>query len=306
MWRTVIINNGEKLTIRNNWLVIYNNELEQRIPVSDIYSLVVDNRSALLSVSVLTTLTQCGVGIYFCNEKHIPVSLTLPLNTHYRPLSVIKKQMALTEDFKDSLWQKIIMKKIQNQSACLRFSHIDPDIIKSIEELIDKVDKGDTKNREGTAARKYFRALFGFGFMRGAEDITNAALNYGYSILRSSICKTLVAYGYNCTIGIHHINESNPFNLADDMMEPLRPLIDLWTDNNCDNLFEELTKTNRRDLINLMNVPIRFNGKKMRVRYAIDKYISSLTTSIEKNNAELLKIPDLIKIETDFEDDEDG
>ena len=138
------------------------------------------------------------------------------------------------------------------------------------------------------------------------EDVTNAALNYGYAIIRSSVCKTLVAYGYNCVLGIHHISEQNAYNLADDMMEPLRPLVDLWTDNSRDDLFQELTKTNRRDLINLINVPVKMGKRKTRVRYAIDRYISSLTSAIDKNDPELLQLPSLIEIDEMFEDDEDG
>lgn len=148
-------------------------------------------------------------------------------------------------------------------------------------------------------------SLFGCGFTRSDDDVTNAALNYGYAIIRSCACKTLTSYGYNCVLGIHHINEFNPFNLADDIMEPFRPIVDLWTDNNCDCLFRELSKTNRRDLVNLMNVPVRIDGKKTRVRYAMDKYVASLTTAIEKQDPTLLKLPELVKIDGYFEDDED-
>ncbi|MBR6984994.1 MAG: type II CRISPR-associated endonuclease Cas1 [Ruminococcus sp.] len=148
--------------------------------------------------------------------------------------------------------------------------------------------------------------MFGTEFKRMAGDVTNAALNYGYTIIRSCVCKTLTAYGYNCVLGIHHINEQNAFNLADDIMEPFRPLVDLWTDNSCDDLFEELTKDNRKKLINLVNVPIRIGRKKTRVRYAIDKCVSSLTTAIEKNDPGLMHLPTLIQIDEMFEDDEDG
>lgn len=89
-------------------------------------------------------------------------------------------------------------------------------------------------------------------------------------------------------------------------MEPLRPLVDLWTDNSRDELFQELTKANRRDLVNLINVPVRMGKRKTRVRYAIDRYISSLTSAIDKNDPELLQLPSLIEIDEMFEDDEDG
>lgn len=99
---------------------------------------------------------------------------------------------------------------------------------------------GDTTNREAVAARKYFVALFGSTFRRTDEDVTNASLNYGYAIIRSCVAKTLAGYGFNGTVGIHHINETNPFNLADDIMEPLRPVVDMWTDENCDTLLKHL------------------------------------------------------------------
>lgn len=305
MWRTVIISKGERITVRDNWLVVYSENNEQRVPIGDLYSVVIDNRAAMLSVSVLTTLAMANVHIYFCDNKHTPVALSLPMNTHYKPFGIIKKQLSLTDEFKDLLWKRIVEQKIKNQIICLKTVGVYPEKIKPIEELCQEVLPGDKRNREAAAAKKYFSALFGCTFKRTDDDITNAALNYGYAIIRSSVAKTLTAYGYNCVLGIHHINEQNAFNLADDIMEPFRPLVDLWTDNSCDDLWEELTKTNRKDLINLVNVPIKMENKKTRVRYAIDKCVSSLTTAIEKNDPDLLILPKLIPIEYDFEDDED-
>lgn len=306
MWRTVIVTKGERITVRDNWLVVYSENNEQRVPIGDLYSVVIDNCSAMLSTAVLTTLATANVHIYFCDSKHIPVALSLPVNTHYKPLGVIKKQLALTDEFKDLLWQKIVEQKIKNQLICLKTVGVNPDKIKAISEMCGEILPGDKKNREATVAKKYFSALFGCTFKRTDNDVTNAALNYGYTIIRSSVAKTLTAYGYNCVLGVHHVNEQNAFNLADDIMEPFRPLVDLWTDNSCDELWEELTKTNRKDLINLVNVPIKIDNKKTRVRYAIDKCVSSLTSAIEKNDPELLLLPTLIPIEYDFEDDEDG
>lgn len=121
MWRTIIVTAGEKLNIRDNWLIVSANGQESKVPVSDIYSLVIENRSAMLSVSVLTTLTQAGAHIIFCDEKHLPVTTTLPLNTHYRPFNVISSQINMSQDFKDKLWQIIVKKKIYNQYLCLKY-----------------------------------------------------------------------------------------------------------------------------------------------------------------------------------------
>lgn len=306
MWRTVIVNQGEKITTRDNWIKIEGNGLEQKIPVDDLYSVIIDNRTALLSVAAITTLNSFGVHIILCDQKHTPSSVILPLNNHYRPYGIMKKQLKLTKEFKELIWQKIVKQKIMNQYKCLRLVGINKEKSDSLLKLYEKVLPGDPQNREGTAARKYFSALFGPGFFRMDGDVTNAALNYGYTILRSAISKTLIAYGYNCLLGIHHIGEGNAFNLSDDFIEPFRPLVDLWTDNNCSNLFNQLSIDNRQELIALVNKPIYFDGKKMRVRYAIDRFISSFSSAIEKNDPNLLKMPVLIKLEEDFEDELDG
>lgn len=204
------------------------------------------------------------------------------------------------------MWQRIVKQKITNQTICLKLAGVNTAEIKAIEDMVNEVLPDDKTNREAAAAKRYFIALFGNSFRRIKDDVTNAALNYGYAIIRSAVAKTLVGYGYNCVLGIHHINEQNAYNLADDMMEPFRPLVDLWVDNSCEELFEELTKTNRRDLVDLVNVPIKMGKRKTRIRYAIDKYVSSLTSAIEKNDPELLQLPTLIQIDEMFEDDEDG
>lgn len=170
---------------------------------------------------------------------------------------------------------------------------------------MDEVEDGDIGNREGIGAKWYFRSLFGSSFLRYSDDGINKALNYGYSIIRSAVTKTLTAYGYNSVLGIHHINESNPFNLADDLMEPLRPLVDIWVDQNHEELLIDLTKQQRKELINLVNHTMLCDGKKMRVRNAIDKYISSFTSAIEAGNVGKIHFPILVR-NNKLMDDTDG
>ena len=305
MWRTVIVNQGEKIKTEQNWLVVVSDSGESKIPIEDIYTVVIDNQNAMISLSAINALTSSGAHICFCNEKHIPASVALSLNDHYRPLSVVRSQMSMTKEFRDELWKRIVEAKIRNQARCLRFCSVNPDKVASVERLADDVLPGDSRNREGTAASLYFRSLFGPGFRRSDDDVTNAALNYGYAILHSSVAKTLTAYGYYGALGIHHENSSNPFNLADDIMEPLRPVVDMVTDRMCDELFETLARDNRRKLVDIVNLPVKMNGKKIRVRYAIDRYIASLTTAIQHNDADKLNLPELIMIDEYFEDDDD-
>ena len=166
MWRTVIVTSGERLNIKDNWLVVSNGTDESRIPVSDIYSVVIENRAAMLSVSVLTTLTQAGAHIILCDEKHLPVTAALPMNTHYRPFNVLKKQIEMSREFKDLLWQKIVESKIHNQYLCLKYREVDSNRCNEIDEILKKVKPGDATNREAVAARKYFIFLFGSTFRR--------------------------------------------------------------------------------------------------------------------------------------------
>lgn len=147
------------MNIKDNWLIVSSAEGESRVPVSDIYSLVIENRAAMLSVSVLTTLTQAGAHIILCNEKHLQVSATLPINTHYRPFNVIKKQIDMTYEFKNLLWQKIIERKIHNRYLCLKYREINKEKCDEIDALSKSVKPGDTTNREAVAARKYFVAF---------------------------------------------------------------------------------------------------------------------------------------------------
>ena len=103
MWRTVIVTKGEKLTLRDNWLIVYSEHTEQRVPLGDLYSVVVDNRATLVSVRLLAALAEANIHVLFCDSKHTPTALMLPINTHYKPFGVIKRQLALSEDFKAAM-----------------------------------------------------------------------------------------------------------------------------------------------------------------------------------------------------------
>ncbi|MBE6639036.1 MAG: type II CRISPR-associated endonuclease Cas1 [Ruminococcaceae bacterium] len=303
MFRTIAIHFGERIGVRDNWLTVAREEGEHRIPIEDLYSVVIDNPQASLSVTAIHRLTDAGVHVLICNEKHQPVSVILPQNNHYRPLNVIRRQIELSADLKNALWDRIIRAKIENQAQVLRLCQRSTDRSARLMELAAEVTNGDKGNREGIAAKMFFRELYGFTFVRMHDDAINAALNYGYAIIRSACAKTLCAYGYNCVLGLHHINESNPFNLADDIMEPLRPLIDMWVDDNQEDLVDSLSRSHRNALAAIVNEIVRMDGKKMRLRNAIDKYVNSLTTAINKEDPSLLKIPQIIR--TDLYRDED-
>lgn len=291
MFRTLYVTAGEKLTVSENWLVVKSGETSNKIPIEDIQSIIIDNIHACVSIYTLQSLAKHDVNIVLCDDKHLPCCSVLALNQHYRPYGILKKQMVLTVEFKALLWQKIVQAKISNQNFALKCNGVEQAVIERMQQLVSEVWAGDIGNREAIAAKMFFRNFYGYDFMRFDNDVINAALNFGYAIIRSAVARSLCAYGYNCALGIHHINENNAFNLADDLMEPLRPLVDLWVLKNNEELVDVLTKNNRVGLANIINYEVKLADKNMKLHNAIDKYVASFTTAIDNADVNKLLLP---------------
>ncbi len=291
MFRTLYITQGDKINIENNWLVVTGRRGSKKIPIEDIQSLVIDNVQTNISVYTLQLLAKHSVNTVLCDARHMPCVSMLPFGQHYMPYGVLKKQIALEEDFKNLLWQKIIKAKITNQITVLKLIGSSRFVCEKMQQFADEVSSGDVGNREAVAAKMFFRHVYGFNFIRFDDDIVNSALDYGYAIIRSAVARSLAGYGYNLTLGIHHINVFNAFNLADDFMEPLRPLVDLWAFQNNDDLVNTLSKSNKMELVNLLNKEVLFDNKKMKLYNAVDRYIASFTTAIDNEDTERLIIP---------------
>lgn len=295
MWRSVIIYNGEQLSVQDNWLVVsFEDNTEKKIPLEDLYCVVIDNKDITLTVSTLSMFAKYKVHLILTDEKHLPVAQMYPMNTNYHCYRIQKKQLAMSDDFKGEVWKLITQRKIENQAICLENDWTDCDVVSRMRQLASEVIAHDAGNREGICAKMFFRNLYGTNFIRFSDDDTNAILNYGYAIIRSGVAKSLVAHGFNCVIGVHHISETNEFNLADDFMEPLRPLVDEWIAKNPDSLSEGLTKFVKNELVGLVNSEVLFDGKKMKVRYAIDSMVKSFVTALETQNPNRLVLPEIL------------
>ena len=164
-----------------------------------------------------------------------------------------------------------------------------------LENISKKVNSGDTNNKEALAAKGYFSTLFGNGFNRNYDNIYNASLNYGYSIIRGAIARAIVSYGYIPSVGIHHKSELNNYNLVDDFIEPFRPIVDLWVKINVTD-DTEFDKFLRAELVNLLNVDVKIQGKLQSVNNAINIIIASYTTAINQKDYEKLELPELLPI----------
>ncbi len=291
-FRSIMIESPAQLTLRDEQLVI-RTDREHTIPTEDISALLLENRRSTITTAALARLGQCGCAVFLCDEKHIPCAVLTPFQQHSRALTVLRNQMEATEPLKKRLWQSVVKAKISNQALCLRLAGKESEA-QALFSLADRVRSGDSENAEATAAQLYFPALFGEGFTRGEENGYNAALNYGYAILRGCTARTLAVYGFLPSLGIHHRSALNAFNLADDLMEPFRPLVDLLVHSFTDQE-EELTPERKRALFNCLNLEMLSGGQRHSVSYAIDREIQSLRRAMEEKQP-VLTLPALTEL----------
>lgn len=292
-FRSIIISNSANLTLKNNNLIISNDD-EFQIPIEDISVLVVEGVSVRLTNILLSKLSQNNVATIICDETHLPCSIVLPLNVHHRSYKILKQQLNQSLAFSKRIWQGIIKQKLCNQGKCLDILSLNGG--EFLNKLSDSVDSGDKGNKEAIGAKYYFKCLFGENFTRDDGNCINSALNYGYTIMRSAVARTLVMYGFNAALGVNHCNELNSFNLADDFMEPFRPMVDLWVYSNI-NYDDILTKEHRIALVDLVNYECIIDGQNHSILNAIDKMVSSYTTACSKKDFRLLKLPVIKQLE---------
>lgn len=298
-WRSVVITQPTKLSVKNRQLQITQDE-QWSIPMEDISSVVLETPQINISSKTISLMAENKIVMYSCDEKHLPNGIFMPFACHSRELKAIKQQLNCTESFNKRCWQKIIIQKIFNQAKVLKMCD-KPIMGEHLENLSQNVNSGDTQNKEAIAAKGYFASLFGNNFSRDYDNIYNTALNYGYSIIRGAIARTIVSYGYIPSVGIHHKSELNNYNLADDFIEPFRPVVDLWVKTNI-NANTEFDKYVRASLVNLLNVDVKIQGKLQSVNNAINIMIASYTTAINQNEYKKLQLPEILPIKVhDYE-----
>ena len=293
-FRAIFIANPAQLSVRKKQLVIRQTQ-EITVPMEDITSLMLESQAVTITSAALQKLADYGITVYFCDEKHLPAALLLPINRHSRQLKALRGQIAMTKPVKKRLWQSVVMAKIRNQAKCLEL--LDRPGSGDLRELARSVRSGDPDNCEATAAVQYFPALFGQGFTRAEDCLTNAALNYGYAILRGAVARNLAIHGLEPCLGIFHHSELNQFNLADDLMEPYRPLVDLYVASNVCEAEEILTPKIKQQLFNLTNYLIRQNEKRYRMISAVGRMTESFARGLTQDGT-VLELPELIPLES--------
>ena len=225
--RTIDISEPAYLHLKHQQLLIdKKGETIAQIPIEDLGVVILQNSAIVITQAVIIACQKNNVVMVFCDERHLPYSILLPIsegnNLHSK---ILQQQLLLTLPTKKRLWQQIVKQKLTEQANTLKA--LDKTYA-PLERLSENVKAGDPDNLEAQAAQVYWKLLFGNEFRRDVElDGINSLLNYGYSIMRAMVARAIVGSGLHPTIGLNHHNQYNSLCLADDLMEPFRPWVDL-------------------------------------------------------------------------------
>lgn len=268
-FRHVVIESPCKCSYKGGYMVVRKEDDVSKVLISEISSVVLQTNRVYISAYLLSELAKAKVTFVVSDEKSNPIGQFLPLYGAHNTSGRIAEQLEWTEPSKKRVWQRVVRDKIGNQAQVLA-ARAREDAAGRLTEMLPEVRSGDTTNREAAAAHVYFQALFGPDFTRDDGSPTNAALNYGYSVLLSTVNREIVARGYLTQVGICHRNEFNQFNLGCDLMEPFRPIVDRL---GFDNVEDDFTKDSKRLLVDMLNQGVSYRGGTYRVASVISLYV---------------------------------
>ena len=294
-FRNIKIDSYVKLSIKDQQLNI-ETDVSRQIPLEDINCIIIENQTVAVSAYLLQKMADMGIAVYVCDEKHLPNAVLLPLAKHSRLFKILKYQMEAGKPLQKRLWQQIIVQKIRNQALCLSYLKLDG--VEELMKMCKEVQSGDRTHVEAKAAAFYFKCLYGLGFSRGNDHIINSALNYGYAIVRGIIARSIVCYGLEPSIGVFHHSELNNFNLADDMIEPFRPLVDLYVSQNYDiaEIDSNLTPERKRGIFGILNYDMNVKGEKRIISNCIDMLVASYSSALQEKRTDL-ELPELMQLQ---------
>ncbi|MBD3842723.1 MAG: type II CRISPR-associated endonuclease Cas1 [Campylobacterales bacterium] len=294
-WRSILVTKPCKLSLKDMQLVYQPFEEESvKVPLEDITVIVLETNQATITTALLSQVAEKNIALFSCDSYHIPNGCFIPFHQHSRLSQIAHIQITMKLPLKKQLWQKIITQKIINQSSMLKkFKKNNT----QLEVLKDKVKSGDSENLEALAARKYWRLFFDrFTRDQKALDPRNVALNYGYAIIRGAVARSLVAYGLLPTFGVFHNSDLNAYNLADDLVEPLRPMVDMVVKKLEieDELDVNLNVNIKSALINVLNMQMRLNNEDVTIVSICDVMAYSFVKALKYNDANQLKLPEIL------------
>jgi CRISPR-associated protein Cas1 len=271
-FKQIFIKNKSYLSYQNNSMSVKNEFTDTLVSLDDIDIIIIENQQTTITSALLSNLAKADISVVFVDDKFNPTAISIGLYKNSRTSKIQKSQININKPRLNRLWQTVIYSKVSNQADVLNTIKDD----EYLYSLLKRINSGDKNNIEAVSASYYFKELFGKDFYRNnIEDNRNIALNYGYSILRSSIIRYIIAYGLNPSFGMWHSSELNAFNLADDLIEPFRPIVDKYVLNNVskNNLISSI---NKQELVALLYSKVKNNQEQTTsVNEAIKNIVAS-------------------------------
>ena len=292
-FRIVSIESPSELHVSNGQLLVEQESRSVTIPVNDTIMLIVGGPNIRMTTMAQTLLADSNVVVLHLGKNRHPAALTVPMVANARQTKVAYEQVGAISDLSDLIWQRIVTQKIENQARALAILGLGG--AEEVWEFSRSVLPGDVGMCDGAAARAYFSFLHP-GLNRRTDDPLNSCLNYGYAIVRAANARALVTTGFIPCFGLHHHSQLNAFNLADDMIEPHRPCVDIMA---CEVLgpSNRLSKEQRSRLRETVHMAVMVEGRKISILEAVDAAADSLHEAIRHNDPGLLKLPVVISPE---------
>lgn len=292
-WKGLHISQPARLSFADNQIVVAQVAGEARIALEDIAYVVLDESRVTLTARLLSACLDAGIVLVSTDARHTPNGVALPFHGHCRQAEIARAQIGMTAPFRKQCWRRVTRAKLQNQAAHLDHAGADGGALR---QLAESVRSGDPDNVEARAARLYWKALFR-DFRRDDDmDIRNMALNYAYAVLRAGVARSLVAHGFLPAIGVHHASGQNPFNLADDLIEPFRPFADAMVKQAFSTQFDDgearLSVADRRVLSSVLFVSCAIGAwENADLMTAIDAMTASFLRAVETREPDCLSLP---------------
>jgi CRISPR-associated protein Cas1 len=291
-WRGLHLTRPSRLSYADGQIVVAQDDGEVRLALEDVAWVVLDSPRSTLTGSLLSACMTAGIALVVTDETHTPSGVALPFHRHHRQAGVVRIQIEASAPLKKRLWQAVIQAKIENQAAAL--DAVGAGGGRTLREMARRVGSGDPNNTEAQAAR-YYWGQFWPRFRRDDDgDRRNKMLNYGYAIIRSGIARAVVACGLLPALGLKHTSISNAFNLADDLVEPLRPFVDVvvWkTVGNGAPCREDLSLEDRRAMAGVLLAEARLGEETLTLLSASERVAESVVRCLEGGTPSLVELP---------------
>lgn len=294
-FKTLTIDSSAELHVKKGQLIAIQDAGTTQIALEDLACIVFSHPDITISSAALAYLGANGISLLTCGRGYMPATITLPFAPHSKYSGIVSSQLGCSLGFRNSLWKIIVKRKIANQAAVLDILGLDGSLLRDISK---EVRSGDPTNREALAARVYFQ-LYEPGYTRDTVCPLTSALNYGYAVLRSTLARQVVAHGFITSVGLHHCNDKNEFNLVDDLIESFRPIVDLHV-SEIDLSQEDpanLSRDVRKQITSVLRRECEIDGRCTSVLIATEECVESLVRALDVNDVGAIRLPLVIEFD---------